>query len=203
MNPENSYIFANAMQDKQFILKYLFLFGYFISLSSFGQTAEKQVIVSSSFSDTLRITDTLVKDTLVKKNSQQVDELISFAKKFLGTPYRYAGTTPSGFDCSGFINYVFGNFGFQLTRTSYGLAEFGQTIKLAEIQPGDLMFFKGSNANSSQVGHVAMVIEVTPDAIKFIHSSTSRGVVIDNFKTSKYYVPRFIKAKRLDYGVKK
>ena len=191
------------MQDKQFILKYLFLFGYFISLSSFGQTAEKQVIVSSSFSDTLRITDTLVKDTLVKKNSQQVDELISFAKKFLGTPYRYAGTTPSGFDCSGFINYVFGNFGFQLTRTSYGLAEFGQTIKLAEIQPGDLMFFKGSNANSSQVGHVAMVIEVTPDAIKFIHSSTSRGVVIDNFKTSKYYVPRFIKAKRLEYGVKK
>jgi cell wall-associated NlpC family hydrolase len=142
-------------------------------------------------------------DTLVKKNSQQVDELISFAKKFLGTPYRYAGTTPSGFDCSGFINYVFGNFGFQLTRTSYGLAEFGQTVKLAEIQPGDLMFFKGSNASSTQVGHVAMVIEVTPDAIKFIHSSTSRGVVVDNFKTSKYYVPRFIKAKRLDYGVKK
>jgi cell wall-associated NlpC family hydrolase len=198
MNPENSYIFANAMQGKQFIVKYLFLFGCFISLSSFGQTVEKQVLVSPSFSDTLRTAD-----TLVKKNSQQVDELISFAKKFLGTPYRYAGTTPSGFDCSGFINYVFGNFGFQLTRTSYGLAEFGQTVKLAEIQPGDLMFFKGSNANSMQVGHVAMVIEVTPDAIKFIHSSTSRGVVVDNFKTSKYYVPRFIKAKRLDYGIKK
>ncbi len=198
MNPENSYIFANAMQGKQFIVKYLFLFGCFISLSSFGQTVEKQDLVSPSFSDTLRAAD-----TLVKKNSQQVDELISFAKKFLGTPYRYAGTTPSGFDCSGFINYVFGNFGFQLTRTSYGLAEFGQTVKLAEIQPGDLMFFKGSNANSAQVGHVAMVIEVTPDAIKFIHSSTSRGVVVDNFKTSKYYVPRFIKAKRLDYGVKK
>jgi hypothetical protein len=65
------------------------------------------------------------------------------------------------------------------------------------------MFFKGSNAGSTQVGHVAMVIEVTPDAIKFIHSSTSRGVVVDNFKTSKYYVPRFIKAKRLDYGIKK
>ena len=186
------------MQGKQFIVKYLFLFGCFISLSSFGQAIEKQDLVSPSFSDTLRAAD-----TLVKKNSQQVDELISFAKKFLGTPYRYAGTTPSGFDCSGFINYVFGNFGFQLTRTSYGLAEFGQTVKLAEIQPGDLMFFKGSNASSTQVGHVAMVIEVTPDAIKFIHSSTSRGVVVDNFKTSKYYVPRFIKAKRLDYGVKK
>jgi hypothetical protein len=46
-----------------------------------------------------------------------------------------------------------------------------------------------------------MVVEVTPDAIKMIHSSTSRGVVIENFKTSKYFIARFIKAKRLDYGV--
>jgi hypothetical protein len=63
------------------------------------------------------------------------------------------------------------------------------------------MFFKGRDVSSSSVGHVAMVVEVSPDAIKFIHSSSSRGVVIDNFKTSKYYIPRFIKAKRLDYGV--
>lgn len=139
-------------------------------------------------------------DTVRYKNSEQVDEIISFAKKFLGTPYHYAGSTPSGFDCSGFIYYVMGNFGFQLSRSSPGLAEFGETVKLADIRPGDLMFFKGRNANSSSVGHVAMVVEVTPDAIRFIHSSSSRGVVIDNFKTSKYYIPRFIKAKRLDYG---
>lgn len=132
--------------------------------------------------------------------NETVDEIVNFAKRFLGTPYHYAGSTPSGFDCSGFICYVLGNFGLDLTRSSYGLAEFGETVKLADIQPGDLMFFKGRNVNSSQVGHVAMVIEVTPDAIRFIHSSTSRGVVIDNFNTSKYYIPRFIKAKRLDYG---
>lgn len=194
------------MQGYIFIVKYLLLFGCLISLSSFGQTSENQISVNSTVRDSLGVTfaDSIKKsDTIVKKNSQQVDELISFAKKFLGTPYRYSGTTPSGFDCSGFINYVFGNFGFELTRTSYGLAEFGETVRLSEIQPGDLMFFKGSNPNSSQVGHVAMVVEVTPDAIKFIHSSSSRGVIIDNFKTSKYYIPRFIKAKRLDYGVKK
>jgi cell wall-associated NlpC family hydrolase len=81
------------------------------------------------------------------------------------------------------------------------MAEYGKTVKLNEIQPGDLMFFKGSSTKSSRVGHVAMVVEVTPDAIKFIHSSTSRGVVIDNFKTSKYYIPRYITTKRLDYGI--
>jgi cell wall-associated NlpC family hydrolase len=137
----------------------------------------------------------------VKKSNPKSDAMISFAKSFLGVPYRYGGTTPSGFDCSGFINYIFGNFGFSLVRTSYGLAELGETISLANLQPGDLMFFKGRDVNSSSVGHVAMVVEVSPDVIKFIHSSSSRGVVIDNFKTSKYYIPRFIKAKRLDYGV--
>lgn len=194
------------MQGYIFNLKYLVLFSFLITLSSYGQTSEKHESVTSTVRDSLGVTfaDSIKKlDTIVKKNSQQVDDLVSYAKKFLGTPYRYAGTTPSGFDCSGFINYVFGNFGFELTRTSYGLAEFGETVRLSEIQPGDLMFFKGSNPNSSQVGHVAMVVEVTPDAIKFIHSSTSRGVIIDNFKTSKYYIPRFIKAKRLDYGEKK
>lgn len=144
-------------------------------------------------------TSTVVKDSLPKRN-EQVDEIISFAKKFLGTPYHYAGSTPSGFDCSGFIYYVMGNFGMRLSRSSPGLAEFGKTVRLSELQPGDLMFFKGRNVNSTGVGHVAMVIEVTDGVIKFIHSSTSRGVTIDTFNTSKYYIPRFIKAKRLDYG---
>lgn len=146
-------------------------------------------------------TDSLkVSGAVLPKNSEQVDQIIGFAKKFLGTPYHYAGSTPSGFDCSGFIYYVMGNFGLQLSRSSVGLAEFGETVKLADIRPGDLMFFKGRNMNTTRVGHVALVVEVTPDAIRFIHASSSRGVVIDNFKTSKYYIPRFIKAKRLDYG---
>ncbi|MEY4286613.1 MAG: hypothetical protein RL511_691 [Bacteroidota bacterium] len=132
-------------------------------------------------------------------NDPQVDAIINYAKRFLGVPYRYGGTTPSGFDCSGFINYIFGNFGFDLVRTSYGLAELGTTVKLSEIRPGDLMFFKGSNVNSTSVGHVALVVEVTPDAIKFIHSANN-GVRIDNFKTSQYYIQRYIKTKRLDYG---
>ena len=135
-------------------------------------------------------------------NGPRIDAMVKYAKSFLGTPYHYSGTTPSGFDCSGFINYVMGDFGFELTRTSYGLAELGKTVKLSEIRPGDLMFFKGRNINSTSVGHVSMVIEVNETEIKMIHASSSRGVVVDNFKASSYYVPRFIKAKRLDYGEK-
>lgn len=134
------------------------------------------------------------------KINKQVEEIIQFAKKFLGTPYHYAGSTPSGFDCSGFIYYVMGNFGMRLSRSSPGIAEFGKTVKLSELQPGDLMFFKGRNTGSSGVGHVAMVVEVKEGVIKFIHSSTSRGVIIDTFNNSGYYVPRYLKAKRLDYG---
>jgi cell wall-associated NlpC family hydrolase len=183
------------MQANHYIfVRIIFLF----LLLPFGSSAQEVE------SDTLNVVmaDSLPNfDTLRYKNPKQVDDIINFAKKFLGTPYRYSGSTPSGFDCSGFIYYVMGNFGFSLTRTSYGLAEFGRTVKLADIRPGDLMFFKGRNVNSTQVGHVGMVIEVGPGMIKFIHSSTSRGVVIDNFYTSKYYIPRFIKAKRLDYGI--
>jgi cell wall-associated NlpC family hydrolase len=138
-------------------------------------------------------------DSIPKKSNPKVDAIISYAKTFLGVPYRYGGSTPSGFDCSGFINYIFGNFGFSLVRSSYGLAEIGETIALSEIQPGDLMFFKGSNVNSTSVGHVAMVIDVTADEIKFIHSANG-GVQITNFKTSKYYIQRYVKTKRLDYG---
>ncbi|MBM3161062.1 MAG: C40 family peptidase [Bacteroidetes bacterium] len=140
-----------------------------------------------------------IDSTYKKAPNDKASALINYAKNFLGVPYRYGGTTPSGFDCSGFINYVFRNFGFSLVRTSYGLAELGQTVAISEIQPGDLMFFKGSNVRSSSIGHVALVVEVANGDIRFIHSAGS-SVRIDSFRKSRYYIQRYVKTKRLDYG---
>jgi len=184
------------MKDLRLKINYLTLLVCLSSLTGWSQDVvnhDSTSVVSASVSA----------DTLVPvKNSEQVDELIGFAKRFLGTPYKWAGMTPSGFDCSGFISYIFGNFGFKLVHSSYQMAELGETVKIAEVRPGDLLFFKGTSTSSTRVGHVAMVIEVKPGAIMFIHSSTSRGVVIDNFVTSKHYIARFMKAKRLDFGEK-
>ena len=174
----------------------IFWFFFISSVSSFGQVA-RDTIPKTQLADTLN--DSIKDSSIV---NDKVASIISFAKTFLGTPYHWGGTTPTGFDCSGFINYIFGSFGFSLVRTSYSLAELGETVLLSEIQPGDLMFFRASS-NTGGVGHVGMVIEVTPDAINFIHSSTSKGVTINNFKTSKYYISHYVKTKRLDYGVSK
>lgn len=141
-------------------------------------------------------------DSVPVNNSQYVDGIISFAKTFLGTPYLSSGTSPTGFDCSGFVSYVLGNFGFSLVHSSYGMAEYGRTVKLSDVRPGDLMFFKGSNVNSTRIGHVALVVSSdTIEGIKFIHASSSKGITIDKFNGSRYYVPRYITTKRLDYGV--
>lgn len=187
----------SIIQSKYFLFVF---FSFALSSMTFAQNASEEQMLSVPI---LNKMDSLtpITDSLMAPNSQKVDQIIGYAKKYLGTPYRSAGMTPSGFDCSGFIFYVMGNYGMSLTHSSYGMAEYGKTVKLSEIRPGDLMFFKGSNVNSSRIGHVGMVVEVTPDAIKFIHSSTSRGVIIDNFKSSKYYVPRYVTTKRLDFGV--
>lgn len=169
--------------------RFLFFLGWMtLSLVGYGQVHQDSV--NKALADTLA----------VPIPNEKVGSIIALAKTLLGTPYHWGGTTPTGFDCSGFINYIFGSFGFSLVRTSYSLAELGETVTLAEIQPGDLMFFRASG-NSGGVGHVGMVVEVTADAINFIHSSTSKGVVINNFKTSKYYISRYVKTKRLDYGI--
>jgi cell wall-associated NlpC family hydrolase len=178
----------------------IFILSFFGVLNLGTSALAQDKVDTDSLVVEIQSADTVFQDSTSRSNGEQIDEIVSFAKKFLGTPYYYSGITPAGFDCSGFIYYVMGNFGLQLTHSSYGLAEFGKTVKLSELKPGDLMFFKGRNLNTTRIGHVGMVVEVTETEIFFIHASSSRGVVIDNFKTSKYYIPRFIKAKRLDYG---
>ena len=165
-------------------------FSLFISFFSSYIIAQASVDEVSEPVDSSGILDELI--------DQKSDAIIKYAKQFMGVPYVWGGMSPSGFDCSGFINYVFRGFGFSLTRTSYGLAELGTTVSLKDLQPGDLMFFKARNLNSKQVGHVALVVDTTDGIIQFIHAART-GIRIDTFNNHSYYVPRYIKSKRLDY----
>jgi cell wall-associated NlpC family hydrolase len=152
--------------------------------------------------DTLKIfTDTVNYEPstpLDSTKNNRIDQIIGSAKKYLGVPYRYAGNSPVGFDCSGFIYYVFKKYDIDITRSSASMASYGKRVKLVDVRKGDLLYFKGSKLSSTTIGHVGMVIENENGVIKFIHSANG-GVQITTFNGSKYYVPRFIMAKRLEY----
>ena len=127
-----------------------------------------------------------------------IDSIIEFASKHVGTPYKYAGCSPNGFDCSGFMNFVHAHYGIQLVRSSREIARYGDDIKFDDIEPGDLVFFKGRKTSTTTVGHVGLVVEKTATSFKMIHASVSNGVRYDDY-TSAYYRTRFLFAKRLSY----
>lgn len=127
----------------------------------------------------------------------RIDSLLSKAETCVGVRYVYGGTTKKGFDCSGFVNYVFNGFDIQLPRTARDMARLGENVDFNDIRSGDLVFFTGRNSNSKSVGHIGIVTQKTSNGFKMIHASTSRGVMIDDYQTT-YYKQRFLFAKRLN-----
>lgn len=127
------------------------------------------------------------------------NNMLDLARTFMGVKYRYGGTTPRGFDCSGFTSYVFKQFGYDLERTSRGqYASNGEIVDRMQVQPGDLIFFTGRNSRSGKVGHVGIIIDGDPvtGEITFIHSARTSGISIDT-TNEPYYAKRFIGVKRV------
>nr|WP_317630771.1 C40 family peptidase [uncultured Flavobacterium sp.] len=139
--------------------------------------------------------DVLNKDT--ENNSNKVDfsrDIINEAKNYLGVRYRTGGTTKAGMDCSGLVTTVFNEFDYSLPRTSRDMATVGEKLNKTEITPGDLVFFKTNGR--SVINHVGIVVDVDGDEFKFIHSSTSKGVIISSNQEA-YYKRSFVQANRV------
>lgn len=136
-------------------------------------------------------------DSLKDMKSLLADSIIAEAKKHLGKRYVHATAGPNTFDCSGFTSYVYSQFGYNLSRASSYQYTQGKAVRRSDIRPGDLIFFQGRT--SSRVGHVALCISVDKEhnSFKFIHAATSRGIVINDFATSGYYIRRFVGVKRI------
>lgn len=126
-------------------------------------------------------------------SNSQVDAIIETALSYTGTRYRMGGTTRQGMDCSGLIYTTFLNHDITLQRSSYLMAREGDDIKLDQVSVGDLLFFVTNRGK--RINHVGLVVQAGKE-IKFIHSSTSRGVIISSLKEG-YWSNAFVKAKRI------
>jgi LysM repeat protein len=138
------------------------------------------------------------KSTLTTKSTSSIqEEILTYSKKYLGKPYRYSGKGPNSFDCSGFTSYVFRNFGYKLNSSSSGQdRQFPTIAKKEDLVIGDLVFFEGRSRNG-RVGHVGIVTEIYPNNnFKFIHSSTTSGVIISS-STEPYYSSRYLRGGRV------
>ncbi|UZR96043.1 C40 family peptidase [Chondrinema litorale] len=126
--------------------------------------------------------------------------VISIARKYLGTPYKYGSINPEiGFDCSGFVYKVMEEAKISVPRTSRGFAEFGEKIEIDDARKGDVILFTGSNYENKTIGHVGIIISEKDDELQFIHSSSSKkhpGVVITSF-SSGFYSKRFVGIRRI------
>ncbi|MDR6966386.1 cell wall-associated NlpC family hydrolase [Flavobacterium arsenatis] len=121
-------------------------------------------------------------------------QMINNAMEFLGVRYRGGGTTTAGMDCSGMVTAVFDIFDLKLPRSSHEMATVGEKIDEKEAKKGDLIFFKTSRRG---ISHVGIITEVTDDnEIKFIHSSTSQGVVVSSMNEA-YYKKTFVQINRV------
>lgn len=107
----------------------------------------------------------------------------------VGTPYKWGGTTVNGFDCSGFILYIFDKYNLDLPRTSISQSEEGTKVAKKDLQPGDLVFF---NTNGKGISHAGIYVGDN----KFAHSSSSKGVRISDLNES-YYNERYVTARRV------
>lgn len=123
-------------------------------------------------------------------------EIISYALSLIGSPYVYAGTTPNGFDCSGFITHVFEKSGIDLPHSSAMQADEGIQVAKHEARNGDLVIFTGTDPGIRKPGHVGIVISAPGDTIEFVHSSSNGGVKISKVEGTRYDL-RFLEVRRV------
>jgi probable lipoprotein NlpC len=126
---------------------------------------------------------------------EKIDKVISTARTFVGTPYKYGGTTRSGMDCSGLLMNSFKAIDMSLPRTSEAQSKIGMKVDKEELQPGDLVFF-ATGKKKREITHVGLVTDVRRKDVKFIHASSSLGVVETNL-SAEYYQKAFRRARRV------
>ena len=123
--------------------------------------------------------------------------VVDFAQTLMGVPYVYGSTDPKvGFDCSGFITYVFNNFDIKVPRSSVDFTNVGTEVQVADAKTGDLILFTGTDPLERTVGHMGIVVS-NQDTLKFIHSTSGKAMGVTITPLNKGYQKRFVKTIRV------
>jgi lipoprotein Spr len=137
--------------------------------------------------------------TSIQTGSTTPLELVNFACSLSGTPYHYGSIDPKvGFDCSGFVTYVFNHFGIMVPRTSVDFTPVQHAIELKDAKAGDLILFTGTDSTKRVVGHMGIISSTQGEPLRFMHATSGKGygVVETDFHTA-YYEARYLKTIRV------
>ncbi|WP_318310393.1 C40 family peptidase [Flagellimonas crocea] len=155
----------------------------------------RTVTVEGSTTDTSPEKESKKESKKEGRKNAKANEIISTALAYSGTRYKYGGTTKKGMDCSGLVYVSLKENDILFPRTSYQMAMEGQKIRVNQVEKGDLLFFQTSKTRR-RINHVGLVVEVDGDDIKFIHATTSRGVLVSSLREG-YWNSAFVKAMRI------
>lgn len=170
---------------------------YIIGLNNGWYKVEYENYTGYIRSDLLELTDLPLENSLGyyygSYTATTVGEtIVAYAESLLGTPYVWGGTSTSGFDCSGFCQYVYEQMGYSINRTADAQMDNGTSVSMSDLQPGDLVFFVGTYSCSG-ASHVGIYIGNG----NFIHASSSSGCVKISSLSSTYYTNHFYGARRI------
>jgi len=194
-----------------------------LTCESPDQTHEVLIIDSSSKINAHTLKDTVIKAGIPVKNDSLVidntrnkkiiqppsimvtntgttspDELMRFAQTFIGVPYVWASIDPkTGFDCSGFITYVFSHFKIQVPRSSVDFTTLGKTVPVEEAKSGDFILFTGTNAKETAVGHMGLIVSNSNQVVKFIHATSGKAMSVTISELTERYKKRFVRISRI------
>ena len=124
-----------------------------------------------------------------------ISAIIENARAFLGTKYRYGGTSNEGMDCSGLVYTSFLTHDISLPRSSRDMSLLGERLNFDEVTTGDLLFFE-TDKKKKVINHVGLIVELDSENIYFIHSTSSRGVIISSMEEG-YWKEHFVMARRI------
>ncbi|SHE66969.1 C40 family peptidase [Chryseobacterium takakiae] len=170
------------------------------SIDTHKMEQDKQQLINSFLAEkaaSLANAKNSIKNSEIAKaimHNKTIDNILTEAQTYLGTPYRYGGMTRNGIDCSAFVLSVFGAAaGLSLPRVAASQSQEGERVEKENLQKGDLIFF----SHGRRISHVGIVESVSEDGeVKFIHAATSKGVMVSSLNDS-YWGPKYRFGKRI------